>query len=48
MSIRFEAIHHEISERAYHKYEKRGFLSGYELDDWLRAESEIMAFHWYY
>jgi hypothetical protein len=48
MSINFESIHHEISKASYHKYEKRGFEPGYELDDWLRAESEIMAFYWYY
>jgi hypothetical protein len=44
----FEVTHHEISKTAYYKYEKRGFLSGYELDDWLRAESEIMASYWLY
>jgi len=48
MSINFEVIHHEISKTAYYKYEKRGFCHGYELDDWLRSESEIMASYWYY
>jgi hypothetical protein len=30
-----------ISERAYSYFEKRGFQQGNDLDDWLRAESEI-------
>lgn len=31
-----------ISKLAYFKAEKRGFLPGYELDDWLEAEREYM------
>ena len=30
-----------ISEAAYFLAERRGFQDGYDLDDWLRAESEI-------
>jgi hypothetical protein len=30
-----------IAERAYHKAEQRGFVPGYELDDWLAAEQEV-------
>lgn len=30
-----------IAELAYYKAEKRGFLPGYELDDWLEAEKEL-------
>ena len=48
MTVNFETIHHEISKAAYYKYEKHGLGPGYELDDWLKAEAEIMAFYWYY
>jgi hypothetical protein len=40
------AEHHEqtyksnIAEVAYFKAENRGFIPGYELDDWLSAERE--------
>jgi len=33
--------HDEIRRRAYEIYLERGGLSGRELDDWLRAESEV-------
>ncbi len=32
-----------IAEAAYYRAKKRGFLPGYELDDWLTAEAEIRA-----
>lgn len=32
-----------IAERAYFKAERRGFASGYEVEDWLAAEREIGA-----
>jgi DUF2934 family protein len=31
----------QIQQRAYELYEQRGRTDGYDLDDWLRAESEI-------
>lgn len=31
-----------IAERAYFKAERRGFVPGYELDDWLAAEREVV------
>ena len=31
----------EVAETAYLKAEKRGFLPGYELSDWLEAEQEV-------
>ena len=31
-----------ISELAYLKAEKRGFVPGHELEDWLEAESEYL------
>lgn len=33
--------HEEIALRAYELYVQRGGASGYELDDWLQAESEL-------
>jgi hypothetical protein len=32
-----------ISEAAYLRAEQRGFVSGYELEDWLLAEREVDA-----
>jgi len=32
-----------IAEAAYYKAEKRNFQSGYELDDWLEVEKEILS-----
>ena len=31
-----------IAEAAYFMAENRGFIAGHELDDWLKAEKEIM------
>ena len=33
--------HRMVSEAAYHRYAERGFEDGYELDDWLQAESDV-------
>jgi hypothetical protein len=33
----------EIALRAYHIYLERGGAPGYELDDWTRAERELLA-----
>jgi hypothetical protein len=30
-----------ISQRAYLRAERRGFQSGYEIEDWLAAEREV-------
>ncbi|MFZ5508608.1 MAG: DUF2934 domain-containing protein [Pseudomonadota bacterium] len=30
-----------IAEAAYYRAEKRGFVPGSELDDWLEAEAEV-------
>lgn len=32
-----------ISEAAYYRAEKRGFMPGLEADDWVQAEAEVMA-----
>lgn len=31
-----------IAKLAYYKAQQRGFEPGYELDDWLEAEQELM------
>jgi hypothetical protein len=30
-----------IAENAYYRAERRGFLPGYEMEDWLAAECEL-------
>jgi hypothetical protein len=35
-------LEHQIRQRAHELYEARGREDGHELDDWLRAEEEIM------
>ena len=32
-----------IAEAAYYRAERRGFLPGFELEDWLASENEINA-----
>ena len=32
-----------VAERAYYKAQSRGFVPGFELDDWLAAEREVAA-----
>ena len=32
-----------IADNAYYRAERRGFMPGYELEDWLAAEREIDA-----
>ncbi len=39
---RTETMTDEIRTRAYQLYEDRGRVDGYDLDDWLRAEAEIL------
>jgi len=38
-----EARHALIAEAAYLRAERRGFVPGYETDDWLAAEAEVDA-----
>lgn len=35
-------IDERIAELAYYKAESRGFEPGYEMQDWLEAEQEIL------
>jgi hypothetical protein len=34
---------YEIALRAYYKAEARGYEPGYEMQDWLDAEAEVMG-----
>lgn len=47
--INEERFQKMIAERSYCKSEKRGFVAGHELEDWLEAEWEIknQYFYWF-
>jgi len=36
-----EARQRMIREAAYEKYVQRGYVEGFELEDWLQAEAEV-------
>ncbi|HEX9275414.1 MAG TPA: DUF2934 domain-containing protein [Casimicrobiaceae bacterium] len=36
-----ETRHRMISEVAYRLYAQRGYVEGFELEDWLQAEGEV-------
>jgi len=36
-------IEERVRQRAYQLYEQRGRVDGFALDDWLRAEREILG-----
>jgi DUF2934 family protein len=38
-----ETLEDQIRARAYELYEERGKEEGHDLDDWLRAEAELMS-----
>jgi len=42
---RFASLHRDIAAAAYYRAKQRGFTPGHELDDWLAAEREILAFN---
>jgi hypothetical protein len=37
-----DLVHQMIEEAAYYLAQKRGFKAGYELQDWLEAEKQIL------
>ena len=37
-----QELENQIRQRAYELYEARGGEDGHDLEDWLRAEEEIM------
>jgi DUF2934 family protein len=36
-------LHELIATRAYELFEKRGCLEGYDCEDWLEAERQVLA-----
>ena len=36
-------IRKEIADAAYQRAERRGFLPGHEVEDWLAAEAQVKA-----
>jgi len=40
---RYPGLQEEIRQRAYELYEARGRQDGFEEEDWIRAETEILA-----
>ncbi len=38
-----QALHDQIAQRAYALYERRGRWDGFDLQDWLTAELEILT-----
>jgi len=36
-------VHTQIRERAFEMFEKRGSGHGHDVQDWLRAERQVMA-----
>jgi hypothetical protein len=38
-------LQQSIAEAAYYKAEKRGFISGFEEQDWAEAETEILSLY---
>ena len=42
-ALQGEDFYQMVSEAAYYRAEKRDFVSGYELEDWVAAEEEILA-----
>src|SRR5262249_15972897 len=42
LSIRAAAIHESVARRAYELFEERGQQDGHDVEDWLRAEFDIL------
>lgn len=41
---RFSIDHHaDIARGAYFRAERRGFVPGHEIEDWLAAEADLLA-----
>jgi outer membrane protein TolC len=38
-----EELHERIAQRAYQLYETRGRVDGYDVQDWLEAEQELLS-----
>ena len=35
-------LEERIKQRAYQLYEQRGRINGFDVDDWLQAENEVL------
>jgi hypothetical protein len=38
-----ETLSDEIARRAYEFYEARGYVDGFDVEDWLQAEQDIVG-----
>ena len=38
-----DGLEEQVRERAYQLYQERGEVPGFEVEDWLQAEAEILA-----
>ena len=38
-----EALQDEIARRAYELYEAREYVDGFDIEDWLQAEQDIVG-----
>ena len=38
-----EEVRRQIAEAAYYRAQRRGFAPGYEEQDWIEAEAEVMT-----
>jgi hypothetical protein len=38
-----ESLKEEIARRAYELYQARGFVDGFDVEDWLQAEQDIVG-----
>ena len=42
-SISNPGLHRQIAEKAYELFQNRGHVHGHDLDDWVKAERQVMA-----
>ena len=38
-----EDLQDEIARRAYELYEARGYVDGFDIEDWLQAEQDVVG-----
>ena len=41
--VGFAELEDRVRQRAYQLYEKRGYIHGHALDDWLEAKAEVLG-----
>lgn len=41
--VGFGELEDKIRKRAYQLYERRGYVNGYALNDWLEAKAEVLG-----